>query len=113
MIKIERVNSLETSRTWLSPKKFVRPVISAVDRWSFERHKPRPHPKGAALMNATARNNRVMEDVIDGLLRENLDVQAALEAMCARGCDEHLQETRSAAPFWPAWGRPRTGRSLV
>ena len=41
-------------------------------------------------MNATARNNRVMEDVIDGLLRENLDVQAALEAMCARGGDEHF-----------------------
>jgi hypothetical protein len=110
MIKIERVNSQKTSRSWLSPKKFVRPVI---DRSSLERHKPRPHLKGAALMNATARNNRVMEDIIDGLLRENLDVQAALEAICARGCDEHFARDEIGrallACLWEAQKRKITG----
>ena len=64
-------------------------------------------------MNATARNNRVMEDVIDGLLKENLDVQAALKAMCARGCDEHFARDEIGrallACLWEAQNRKITG----
>ena len=63
-------------------------------------------------MNATARNNRVMEDVIDGLLKENPDVQAALKAMCARGCDEHFARDEIGrallACLWEAQNREIT-----
>jgi hypothetical protein len=53
---------------------------------------------------------RLIDETIDGLLKENVEAQAAFKAICARGCDEQFARDEIGrallACLWEEWNHP-------